>query len=73
MHVLFSSEVIMRSMQTRMYDDGGKSLVLQQSSAQHRELENELGAQTFCKMLSDVAATADVQKHNEKPTLWQVN
>ena len=73
MHVLFSSEVIMRSMQTRMYDDGGKSLVLQQFSAQHPDFENELGVQTLCKLLSDLAATADVQKLNEKSTRWLVN
>ena len=47
--------------------------VLQQSSFESRDYENELGAQTLCKMLSDLAVTTDVQKLNEKPTLWQAN
>ena len=38
-----------------------------------RDYENELGAQTLCKLLSDLSATTDVQKLNEKPTLWQAN
>ena len=27
----------------------------------------------FCKLLSDLAAAADVQKLNEKPTVWTAN
>ena len=38
-----------------------------------RDYESELGAQTLCKLLSDLSATTDVQKLNEKPTLWQAN
>ena len=47
--------------------------VLEQSSFESRDYENELGAQTLCKLLSDLVATTDVQKLNEKPTLWQAN
>ena len=47
--------------------------VLEQSSFEGRDYENELGAQTLCKLLSDLAATTDIQKLNEKPTLWQAN
>ena len=47
--------------------------VLEQSSFAGRDYENERGAQTLCKLLSDLAVTTDVQKLNEKPTLWQAN
>ena len=47
--------------------------VLQQTSFENRDYENEPGAQTLCKLLSDLAVTTDVQKLNEKPTLWQAN
>ena len=47
--------------------------VLEQYAFQGRDYENELGAQTLCKLLSDLTATTDVQKLNEKPTLWQAN
>ena len=46
---------------------------LQQASFETRDYENEPGAQTLCKLLSDLAVTKDVQKLNEKPTLWQAN
>ena len=36
--------------------------VLQQSSYEGRDYENEPGAQTLCKLLSDLAATTDVHK-----------
>ena len=47
--------------------------VLQQTSFDDRDYENEPGAQTLCKLLSDLAAATDVAKLNEKPTLWQAN
>ena len=47
--------------------------VLQQTPFESRDYENEPGAQTLCKLLSDLAVTTDVQKLNEKPTLWQAN
>ena len=47
--------------------------VLQQSIFEGLDYENELGAETLCKLLSDLAVTTDVQKLNEKPTLWQAN
>ena len=47
--------------------------VLEQSSFEHRDYENEPGAQTLCKLLSDLAGTTDIQKLNEKPTLWNAN
>ena len=47
--------------------------VLEQYAFQSRDYENELGAQTLCKLLSDLAATTDVQKLNEKPTVWAAN
>ena len=47
--------------------------VLKQASFQGRDYENEPGAQTLCKLLSDLAATTDIEKLNEKPTLWQAN
>ena len=47
--------------------------VLQQSSVEHRDYASETGAQTLCKLLADLAVTTDVQKLNEKPTLWQAN
>ena len=47
--------------------------VLEQASFQGRDYENEPGAQTLCKLLSDLAATTDIEKLNEKPTLWQAN
>ena len=47
--------------------------VLQQASHESRDYENEPGAQTLCKLLSDLAVPNDVQKLNEKPTLWQGN
>ena len=47
--------------------------VLQQASHESRNYENEPGSQTLCKLLSDLAVTTDVQKLNEKPTLWQGN
>ena len=40
--------------------------VLQQSSFESRDYENETGAQTLCKLLSDLAVTTDVQNLNEK-------
>ena len=46
---------------------------LEQYAFQGRDYQNELGAQTLCKLLSDLAGTTDVQKLNEKPTLWQAN
>ena len=47
--------------------------VLEQYAFQSRDYENELGAQTLCKLLSDLTAAADVQKLNEKPTVWTAN
>ena len=47
--------------------------VIEQPSFQSRDYENELGAQTLCKLLSDLAATTDLQTLNENPTLWQAN
>ena len=47
--------------------------VLEQYAFQGRDYENELGAQTLCKLLSDLTAAADVQKLNEKPTVWTAN
>ena len=47
--------------------------ILQQSSFGSRDYENEPGAQTLCKLLSDLAATTDLQTLNESPTLWQAN
>ena len=47
--------------------------VLQQTSFESRDYENEAGAQTLCKLLSDLAVTTDVQNLNAKPTLWQAN
>ena len=40
--------------------------VLEQYAFQGRDYERELGAQTLCKLLSDLTATTDVQKLNEK-------
>ena len=47
--------------------------ILQQSSFGSRDYENEPGAQTLCKLLSDLAATTDLQTLNENPMLWQAN
>ena len=44
--------------------------VLQQTC---RDYENEPGTQTLCKLLSDLSVTTDIQKLNEKTTLWQAN
>ena len=38
-----------------------------------RDYENEPATQTLCKLLSDLSATTNIQKHNEKTTLWQAN
>ena len=46
---------------------------LEQSSFETRDYENEVGAQTLCKLLSDLAVTIDVQNLNEKTTRWQAN
>ena len=47
--------------------------ILQQSSYERRNYDNEHGVQTLCKLLYDLASTTDLQTLNEKPTLWQVN
>ena len=47
--------------------------ILQQSSFERRNYDNEPGVQTLCKLLSDLASTTDLQTLNESPTLWQVN
>ena len=47
--------------------------VLEQYAFQGRYYENELGAQTPWKLLSDLTATTDVQKLNEHPTVWTAN
>ena len=47
--------------------------VLDQYALQGRDYENELGGQTLCKLLSDLTVTTDVQKLNEKPTVWAAN
>ena len=47
--------------------------VLEQPSFEGRDYVNEPGAQILCKLLSDLVATTDIQKLNEKPTLWQAN
>ena len=52
----------------------GKREILQPSSfGNGRDYENEAGAQTLCKLLSDLAATTDLQTLNENPTLCQAN
>ena len=47
--------------------------VLQQTSYENRDYENEPGSQILCKLLSDMVAKTDVANLNEKSTLWQAN
>ena len=51
----------------------GSRDILQQSSFERRNYDNEPGVQTLCKLLSDLASTTDLQTLNESLTLWQVN
>ena len=44
--------------------------ILQQATYEHHDYENEEGAQTLCKLLSELASITDISKLNEKPTVW---
>ena len=47
--------------------------VLEQAVRDARDYANEPATQMLCKLLSDLTAITDIQKFEEKPTLWQLN
>jgi len=47
--------------------------IVQHATQTRRDYEAEPGTQSFCKLLSDLSLHSDIQKLNEKPTVWQTN